>query len=282
MARTEADLTLFMLASDYNPAHYKWRETELSALGDCRATAEVIKKRLEDNDTKVMEMYAIEHKGEKTADSKSKEHHRGIDETKLHYHIVVKFESKQATLKEIAKYIGVRPEVIEKPKSGRHSYDNMLSYLTHIKYEKKIPYTPEDVLTLAGIDYMLYYNERKERWIKARAFVAKKGGKTLKRLFQEAAAKMESGELCFADLASTEYRKLLFEYKYLKLLQEKDKSVIIVAESDFARLHNKIKNGEITSMDEIIANDEWKLAYLYNQERTEETLKYEISIKNQL
>ena len=84
MARLNADLSFFMLVSDYNPEHYNWPEKELSALGDCKATAEVIKKRLEDNGVKVKEMYAIEHKGEKKADSKSKEYHNSTDTTKPH------------------------------------------------------------------------------------------------------------------------------------------------------------------------------------------------------
>ena len=65
MAREQADLSTFTLASDYNPMHYNWTETERAALGDCKATAEVIKARLENNGLKVKEMYAIEHRGEK-------------------------------------------------------------------------------------------------------------------------------------------------------------------------------------------------------------------------
>ena len=42
----EAKLQTFTFASDYVPAHYKWTGKELSSLGDCSATAEVIKKRL--------------------------------------------------------------------------------------------------------------------------------------------------------------------------------------------------------------------------------------------
>ena len=275
MARKEADLSIFTMASDYDPAHYNWPEKELAALGNgCKATAEIIKKHLEDNGAKVKEMYVIEHNGEKKADSKSEEYHRGIDETKPHYHIVVKFESKQATLKEIAKYIGVRPEFIEKPKSGGHSYDNMLSYLTHIKDEDKIPYAPEDVVTLAGTDYMLYYNKRKESWKKARAIKAKKGKKPLNRLFREAVSKIESGELFYGDLAGIpEYRKLLFEPKYMKLLQRKIDSVIEVARLDYCRLYSKIQNGEVTTLNEIAASDEWKLAYMYHQNLAESALK---------
>ena len=127
MARTEADLTIFMLASDYNPAHYDWTENELSALGNCKSTAAVIKRRLEDNGAKVKEMYVIEHKGEKKADSESEQFHGATDETKPHYHILVRFEpSHKATLKEIAKYIGVPMQIIVKPKRGGYSYKKNL------------------------------------------------------------------------------------------------------------------------------------------------------------
>lgn len=265
MARTvnEVKLTLFMVASDYDPTHYKWTETELSALGNCRATAEVIKKRLEDNGTKVMKMYAIEHKGEKTADSKSEEHHKGIDETKLHYHIVVKFESKQATLKDIAKYIGVRPEIIEKADPGRHSYDKMLSYLTHIKYVDMIQYTPEDVVTLAGSDYTLYYNKHKESWIKARHFIAKNGGKPLNRLFREAVSKMESGELFYDELAGiSKYRKLLFDSRYQPKLEAAGKRVAKVAELDLSRLCDRLANNEISKEDAKTC-EEYNLVFKY-------------------
>lgn len=263
MARTVADLTIFMLANDYDPAHYNWTKNELPALGDCKVTAEVMKKRLEDNGKKVTAMYAIEHKGEKTADSKPDEHHKGIDETKPHYHIVVKFESKQATLEEIAMYIGIRPEFIEKPKSGGHSYDNMLSYLTHIKYEDKIQYAPEDVVTLAGTDYMVHYNKHKESWIKARAIVAKNGGKTLNRRFREAMQKLESGELSCEELAGVpEYRKLFLSAKYQRKLETAAERVRKLAFLDRNRLYKKLQNNEI-SMEEAKTREEYKLAFKY-------------------
>lgn len=271
MARTEADLILFMLASDYDPAHYyNWTEKELPALGNgCKAIAEVIKMRLEDNSTKVKEMYVIEHKGEKTVDSTSKEYHRGIDETKLHYHIVVKFESKQATLKKIAKYIGVRAEIIEKPKSGGHSYDNMLSYLTHIKYEDKIQYAPEDVVTLAGTDYMVHYNKHKESWIKARAILAKNGGKSRYRFFREAMKKLEHGELTYNELALTrEYCGLLTDSKYQKKLFTKSKLVMDLAEIHRQNMKKMIESEEITSWEQIEESEGFKLlqSYGYTQE----------------
>jgi exonuclease VII small subunit len=264
MARNEADLTTFMFASDYDPVHYNWTEKELSTLGDCKAVAEVIKERLEDNGTKVEEMYVIEHKGEKTADSKSEEHHKNIDEAKPHYHILVKFADKQgATLNKIAKYIGVCQEIIEKPKPGGHSYHNMLAYLTHIKYENKIQYGPEDVVTLAGTDYMVHYNNHKESWIKARAIVAKKGGKPLDRRFREATQKLESGELSCEELAGIpEYRKLFLSAKYQRKLEAAEKRVRKLADLDWCRLYNKLRNKEI-SKEEAKTREEYRLAFKY-------------------
>lgn len=264
MARLEAILTFFMLASDYNPAHYDWTENELSALGNCKSTAAVIKRRLEDNGAKVKEMYVIEHRGEKKANSKPKEYHNSTDTTKPHYHILVRFEpSHGATLEEIAEYIGVPPEVIEKPKPGRYSYDNMLAYLTHIKDESKIQYAPEDVVTLDGSNYMDYYNQRKERWIKAREIVAQKGGKTLDRLFREAVSKLKSGELFYRELAGVpKYRELLFNAKYQSKLEAAGKRVAKVAELDLFRLCDRLANNEI-SKEEAKTCKEYNLVFKY-------------------
>ena len=275
MARTEADLTLFMLTSDYNSAHYDWTENELAALGDCKATAEVVIRRLEDNGTKVKEMYVIEHRGEKKADSKSEEFHGPTDETKLHYHILVKFEDEQGyTLKEIAKYIGVRPEHVRKLRQGRYSYPNVLAYMTHIKYEKKIQYAPEDVVTLAGTDYMECYNENKESWLKGRDFVTKNGGKSLDRLFREAIAKLDREEIAYNELRGIkEYRKLLKNPVYAKKLKDKGRCMADLAKQDCSALCDKIQNREITSLDEIMANKEWKLACMYQKRDIERTLR---------
>ena len=266
MARTvnEVKLTIFMLASDYDPAHYNWTKNELSALGDCRATAEVIKKRLENNGAKVKEMYAIEHEDEKKADSKSEGCHNSTNTIKAKYHILVKFEPSHGTpLKKIAEYIGVPPEVIEKAKQGRHSYDDMLAYLTHIKDVDKIQYAPGGVVTLAGSDYMDYYNERKERWMEAREIVAKKGGKTLDRLFREAVSKLESGELSCAELAGIpEYRKLFLSAKYQRKLEAVAKRVEKLVELDKKRLQDKYESGEI-SAEEARTSDEYKLVFKY-------------------
>lgn len=261
----EAKLHTFMLASDYDPAHYDWTENELAALGDCKSTAEVIKNRLENNGAKVKEMYAIEHEDGKKADSKSKACHNSTNTIKPKYHILVKFEPSHATpLKEIAEYIGVPPEVIEKSKQGRYSYDDMLAYLTHIKYVDKIQYAPEDVITLAGSDYMDYYNERKERWERAREIVAKKGGKTRDRLFRETMEKLDRGELTYNEIALTkEGCALLTDSKYQKKLFTKFELVTNLAKIHRQNMKKMIENGEINSWEQIEKSEQFKLLQCY-------------------
>ena len=265
MARKVANLSFFILSSDYNPKHYyNWTEKELAALGDCKATGEVIKKRLEDNGKKVKEMYTVKHEGHKKSDSKPQKFHGTIDETKPHYHIVVRFEpSHGATLKEIAEYIGVPFSIVVKPNPGRYSYPNSLSYLTHIKDMGKIWCPPENVVTLAGTDYMDYFNEYKEMWERGREIKAKKGGKTLDRRFREAVKKLESGELSYAELFGIpEYHDLLPKGNYHLKLKAAAKRAEETAEYDFFRLCKEICNGKI-SKEEAKTLKEYEYAFKY-------------------
>jgi len=151
-----------------------------------------------------------------------------------------------------------------------------LAYLTHIKYEKKIQYAPQDVVTLAGTEYMDYFNENKERWLKARDIVAKKGGKLLDRLFREAKEKLESGELSYEELAEVpEYRQLLLIAKYQRQLEATGKMVRKLASIDWIRLYNKLRNNEI-SKEEAATREEYKLAFIYHSyEMTDSTLSHE-------
>lgn len=257
-------LSTCMIVSDYDPAHYKnWTQEELAALGNCKATAEVIKRRIERNGPIIEAMYAIEHEGEKETDSESKKHHKSVDEAKKHYHIAIQFESKPhgATLRNIAKYLGVPKEVIEKPKQGC-KFENMCSYLTHIKYEKKIQYRPEDVVTLAGTDYTIYFKQHEEAWLKARELVAKKGGIPLRSLYKEAERKLKNGELTYEEIAKFDkYDEVFITYRSkLKSVSAgmKEKAHLFREE-----LEEKIRNREITSVDMITSNKHYALAYKY-------------------
>lgn len=86
----------------------------------------------------------------------------------LHVHFLFKF-SEGATLAEIANALNLEIQYLEKPKSGRYAYDNLLSYLVHAKDYNKFLYSPSEVVTLLGEDYETIYNERIHVWEKGRA-----------------------------------------------------------------------------------------------------------------
>ncbi len=176
MGRTEADLNIMGAVLGFDPKHYpEWTDREKAALGDVSETAKAVKERLENGGCKVKEMYAIRHGG---GGPKPRGGHGQADTPRppsAHIHIVVKFEPGGGKpLAELAEICGINENFIEPPKSGRYSYDNMLSYLTHIKYADKCQYDPHDVITIAGKDYMDYYRERHEAWQKARAKITLK------------------------------------------------------------------------------------------------------------
>lgn len=108
-----------------------------------------------------------------------------------HIHIVLVFKGEtQATYKSgnvayLAKRVGVEAQYLEKPRPGGNpvevaeqkvsqSYDNMLAYLTHVKYPEKHVYDPSDVATVRGTDFASIYWERYADWLKGRAHVKKK------------------------------------------------------------------------------------------------------------
>lgn len=170
MARTEATLSCFMLAQDFLAEHWAWSDVEKASLGDIKAMGDIIKQRLITGGCEIAEMYGIKH---------DKDEHRLWDEYQMvytlsftanHGHFICRFgKGKGTTLSNIAKLIGIEPNYIEKPRTTKYAFDNMLAYLTHIKYADKYQYDPHLVVTLVGRDYMEHYRERHEAWMQGRA-----------------------------------------------------------------------------------------------------------------
>ena len=97
-----------------------------------------------------------------------------------HAHLAIQFKKGGGgTLEQIAEAVGIEPQYVEKPKKGRYAWDNMLAYLTHIKYPDKYQYDPANVVTICRpeerniLSYKKIYNDRREEWIKGRAAVTK-------------------------------------------------------------------------------------------------------------
>ena len=153
------------------------KSIETAKNGNVEPLLRVLWARLAAAGLQVREMYGILHDKD-SRESWSDTKKRNIIELKPpHVHIVVKFEGVGALLEDIARICGVEPQYIEKPQKGRYAYDNMLAYLTHVKYAEKHQYDPTEVLML-GVDgvqqYADIYKERYDTWFKGRAAVSKK------------------------------------------------------------------------------------------------------------
>lgn len=89
-----------------------------------------------------------------------------------HIHIWLKF-TKKLYLTSIAKWVGIEPQYVEAPKSGRYSEENSLAYIIHANDSKKYPYQPEDVATY-DFDYVKYEQEHHDKWEKSKSSMKRK------------------------------------------------------------------------------------------------------------
>ena len=166
--KKEALLTSVAITQYFDTTYWKngWNE-ELIKSENIEKILEEIVRRVSEVAT-VTEAYAIKHDKDtslafdsvtRTTISKLKE---------PHIHALLKF-SKGATLTDLAVKIGLEPQYLEKAKSGRYGYDNLLAYLIHAKDKDKYQYSPDEVITLTGKNYLEVYHERHVSWLKGKA-----------------------------------------------------------------------------------------------------------------
>ena len=175
-AKKPANLTTFMLSQDFLPEHWDWTAPEKNVLASysntddaAKMVGNVIFNRLMSNGLDIAEAYAIMHNMDEHIIWNEYKNQYITSFTTHHIHFVAKLKVG-ATLEKIAEIIGVAPNFIEKPQRGRYSYDNMLSYLIHIKYPQKYRYNARDVVTFVGNDYFNhYYAENHKQWMHGRA-----------------------------------------------------------------------------------------------------------------
>lgn len=191
--KREAKISHTMLTQDFDMKHWDWDDADMQSVQnqDEKAMGEIIRRKLESKGIRVKALYAVKH----TKDTKM-----GWDEDVQQQVIVYKSNHghwvavlhEPAFLADIASAVGLEPQFVEKPKTGRYSCDNMLSYLIHIKDANKYQYQPEDVTTIVGDNYMGIYAERKEAWEKARA---KKQSQEAKKDIEWLEAMILTGEI---------------------------------------------------------------------------------------
>lgn len=230
MATEEAVLNNIMVTQDFVPEHWDWSDAEKTALGDSEKMGQIILTRLENGGCEVAEMYAILHDKDEAKLWDENERVYTTKFTSNHAHFVIRF-TKGNTLLELAKIIGLEANYIEKPKRGRYAYDNMLSYLTHIKYDKKYQYDVHSVVTIKGKDYMEYYRERHEAWIRGRAERSVKDADALLNYMKDALAK---GEITKNDIALDK------NMKYVYALKKRQLDTIIEAKKEMDLLEKRL------------------------------------------
>lgn len=170
--KKEANLTCAMIVQQLDSEYwFDWNEKYIDEAnnGNVRPLLDEVVRRLNNSDCVVVsEAYGIIHDKDEVTVWNQKEMKNVVESKAKHVHLLIKFE-KGTTINNLAILVGVEGRYIEKAKSGRYGYDNMLAYLVHVKDQKKYQYKPQEVATALGEDYLSVYNRRMETWVKGRA-----------------------------------------------------------------------------------------------------------------
>ena len=166
--KKEALLTSVAITQYFETKYWKngWDE-ELIKSENIEKILEEIVRRVSEIAT-VSEAYAIKHDKDTSIGFDSVTNSTISELKEPHIHALLKF-SKGATLTDLAVKIGLEEQYLEKAKSGRYGYDNLLAYLIHAKDKDKYQYSPDEVFTLIGTNYLEVYHKRKESWLKGKA-----------------------------------------------------------------------------------------------------------------
>lgn len=167
----DSTLTCVMIAQQLQPEFWRgWDDQTIiqAQSGDARPLLKNVVKRLDNSNVKVSEAYGIIHNKDTETIWNSEKQQNSIRQKEDHVHLLLKF-NKGNTINNLAMTIGVEPQYLEKAKSGRYGYDNLLAYLVHAKDKDKFQYNPKDVTTAVGEEYLSVYNRRRETWLRGRA-----------------------------------------------------------------------------------------------------------------
>lgn len=198
MAKTEHKLTVCGITQQLEPEYWPgWSDAERKALQqDAKAIGDVIAARLAAAGFMPESLYCIIHDQDtrRVWDDTMKQY--VIECKPRHVHAVVKFVAVDGkicsgTLPQIARAVGIEAQYVEKAPRGRYGYDNMLAYLTHIKYADKAQYSPDAVYSTGSAqkqpdgtvklmyrEYADIYAERREDWEAGRAAVQRQKAET--------------------------------------------------------------------------------------------------------
>lgn len=178
--KRDAYLSSFSLTQQLDKQYWHIDDGLYNALdnADLKEIMSLLVKRIEKNEgVEIAEAYAIIHDKDKREVWSDTLMTTVVEYKPVHIHASFKFKkdkNNEATIYNIADWVGVESNYIEKPKSGRYSWDNQLAYLIHAKDSEKFQYNPDEVYSYGtGDNYKTIYMERHQAWVR--------GGATKKR-----------------------------------------------------------------------------------------------------
>lgn len=179
MSKQSNNPTLIGLTQQLKPELWSWADDLQNATAlDCDALSlgTYLVERLESFGCKVEAAYAIIHDKDEQDRWNEVTHRYDRVPKERHIHAIFRFADRKssASLEQLAGFLGVEPQYVEKPKAGRYAFDNMLAYLVHAKYRDKYQYPAEEVATLRGKNYMDIHAERREVWARGAATIKTK------------------------------------------------------------------------------------------------------------
>lgn len=179
MSKQSNNPTLIGFTQQLKPEYWTWASDPQNATAlDCDALSlgSYLVQRLEHFGCKVEAAYAIVHDQDMREGWDEVNHCAVMEPKPRHIHGIVKFTDRKssASLEQLATFLGLELQYVEKPKAGRYALDNMLAYLIHAKYKDKHQYKPEEVATIKGRDYKDIELERRVSWLKGAAEVKTK------------------------------------------------------------------------------------------------------------
>lgn len=240
MVKKEANLTAIMLVQQLEDTYWEtWEDKtpiKLARDGNCKPLLQVVVDKLNNENISVKEAYGIKHDKDEITVWNQDEMKNVTEKKTEHIHFLFKFE-KGASLSKIALAIGIEPQYLEKLKSGRYGYDNCLAYLVHAKDESKFQYSPDEVVTLLGEDYLSVYNRSMETWMKGRATKkAKETALSVDWLIE----KILSGEITKSNIMLTDEYYAIYGQHKRKINEALDTS----SERKSYKTISELENGE--------------------------------------
>ncbi|WP_270290011.1 Rep family protein [Enterococcus casseliflavus] len=169
--KKQANLSCVMIVQQLEPEFWVgWDESIIKEAknSNIRPLMEELVDLFNKNGCEVSEAYGIIHDKDEISVWDQDQMKNIVELKAKHVHVLIKF-SKGDTLNSLAVKAGVAPQYVEKAKSGRYGYDNLLAYLVHAKDQDKYQYSHTEVVTIVGEDYVSIYNRRMETWIRGRA-----------------------------------------------------------------------------------------------------------------